>query len=133
MIAAVADTHAVIWYLASDTRLSPTVLHFMNAAAEQGDQIAISAISLVEMVYLIEKGRIPAERFSELARELDTPGSIFLETAVHLSIARSLTRVDVLQIPDLPDRVIAATALNLGVPLISRDGKIRVSSVETIW
>jgi PIN domain nuclease of toxin-antitoxin system len=105
----------------------------MNAAAERGERIAVSAISLVEMVYLVEKGRIPAQRFSELAREMDIPDSIFLETAVNLGIARSLTRVDVAQIPDMPDRVIAATALSLGVPLISRDGKIRVSSVETIW
>jgi PIN domain nuclease of toxin-antitoxin system len=105
----------------------------MNKAVGQGDQIAISAISLVEIVYLVEKGRIPAGRFSELVRELETSGSIFLETAVDRGIARSLTRVDVLQIPDMPDRVIAATALNLDVPLISRDGKIRVSSIQTIW
>ncbi|MDY7076564.1 MAG: hypothetical protein SXV54_06520 [Chloroflexota bacterium] len=37
------------------------------------------------------------------------------------------------QVPDLPDRVIAATALYLGVPLISRDRKIRLSDVTTIW
>jgi PIN domain nuclease of toxin-antitoxin system len=33
----------------------------------------------------------------------------------------------------MPDRIIAATALSLGVPVISRDGKIRTSAVETIW
>jgi len=37
------------------------------------------------------------------------------------------------EVPDLPDRVIAATALALGVPLVSRDGKIRASQVTTIW
>ncbi len=37
------------------------------------------------------------------------------------------------QVPDMPDRIIAATAAHLGVPLISRDGKIRASSVTTIW
>lgn len=41
--------------------------------------------------------------------------------------------VDRRQVPDLPDRVIAATALHLSVPLISRDGKIRASGVATIW
>jgi predicted nucleic acid-binding protein len=33
----------------------------------------------------------------------------------------------------MPDRIIAATALYLGVPLVTRDGKIRAADVETIW
>ena len=33
----------------------------------------------------------------------------------------------------MPDRIIAATALHLGLPLISRDRKIQLSSVNTIW
>jgi predicted nucleic acid-binding protein len=33
----------------------------------------------------------------------------------------------------MPDRIIAATALHLGLPLISRDRKIQLSSVPTIW
>lgn len=36
-------------------------------------------------------------------------------------------------VPDMPDRIIAATALTLGVPLLSCDRKIHASSVETIW
>jgi len=36
-------------------------------------------------------------------------------------------------IPDLPDRVIAATALALNAPLVSRDGKLRASQIQTIW
>jgi len=52
---------------------------------------------------------------------------------VDLSIARALAKVDVQQIPDMPDRIVAATALQLNVPLISRDGKIRLSTIQTIW
>ena len=37
------------------------------------------------------------------------------------------------EVPDMPDRIIAATALHLRVPIISRDGKIRASQFETIW
>jgi len=42
-------------------------------------------------------------------------------------------RVERAQIPDLPDRIIAATALYLGLPLISRDRRILLSDVDTIW
>jgi len=33
----------------------------------------------------------------------------------------------------MPDRIIAATALHLGVPLISRDRRISLSAVATVW
>jgi len=39
----------------------------------------------------------------------------------------------VTQIPDMPDRIIAATAVHLNVPIISRDGKIKLSDLDTIW
>ena len=37
------------------------------------------------------------------------------------------------EVPDLPDRIVAATAAALQTPLISRDRKIRASQVQTIW
>lgn len=58
---------------------------------------------------------------------------MFLEIPVDLNIARTLARLDVAQIPDMPDRIIAATALQLKVPIISRDNKIQLSSLTTIW
>ncbi|MEG4233393.1 hypothetical protein QUA40_14950 [Microcoleus sp. Pol11C3] len=49
------------------------------------------------------------------------------------NIAFTLRQVDRSQIPDLPDRIIAATALYLNVPVISRDRRIQLSSIDTIW
>jgi PIN domain nuclease of toxin-antitoxin system len=133
MLTAVSDTHTVIWYLANDTRLSATARGIFENAAQQGHQIALSSITLVEMVYLVEKGRISAEHFTRLAVELGGSGSLLVEIPVSLAIARALSRVDVAQIADMPDRIIAATALHLNVPVISRDAKIRTASLSTIW
>ena len=36
-------------------------------------------------------------------------------------------------VPDMPDRIVAATAKRLVLPLISRDRKIRLADVDTIW
>jgi PIN domain nuclease of toxin-antitoxin system len=36
-------------------------------------------------------------------------------------------------LPDLPDRIIAATALRLNLPLVTRDRKIQASQVNSIW
>ena len=49
------------------------------------------------------------------------------------NVAKALVRVERIQIPDLPDRVIAATALYAKVPVISRDRKIKLSNIQTIW
>ncbi|MCQ3930798.1 MAG: PIN domain protein [Chloroflexi bacterium] len=133
MIVAVADTHAIIWFLAGDSRLSLRARQFMEQATQNGHQIAVSSITLIEIVYLVEKGRIPAQRFTQLANALGEPDSMFSQVPVDLSVARSMTAVDVMQIPDMPDRIVAATAYWLRVPIISRDGRIRLSNLQTIW
>jgi predicted nucleic acid-binding protein len=47
-------------------------------------------------------------------------------------VAHGLERIPRADVPDMPDRIIAATAVSLGVPLVTRDGKIRASTVHTI-
>ncbi|HEY8286482.1 MAG TPA: type II toxin-antitoxin system VapC family toxin [Chloroflexota bacterium] len=133
MLAGVADTHTVIWYLYAAPRLSQTAKEFLDLAAATGDQIGISSITLIEMVYLIEKGRIAIESFSRLAAVLQEPGGMFTEIPPDLRVSRALLRVDPAAIPDMPDRIIAATALCMGVPLVSKDSKIRLSAITTIW
>jgi len=48
-------------------------------------------------------------------------------------VAAAVERIDRDVVPDLPDRVIATTALAAGAALGSRDGKIRASQIRTIW
>ncbi len=36
-------------------------------------------------------------------------------------------------VTDFPDRIIAATALSYRVPVLSRDGRIRSSNIQTVW
>lgn len=133
MIAAVADTHAVIWYLSVDNRLSNSAKQFMDSAADNGNQIAISSITLVEIVYLIEKNRIPKAALTLLETAFLKPRSTFIEIPVNLAVSLAMASVPSSEIPDMPDRIIAATAHHLKVPLISRDRKIQASRIQTIW
>lgn len=55
MIAAVVDTHAALWYLFRNPRLSNKARNFMDSAAAHGNDILLSPISLAELVYLKEK------------------------------------------------------------------------------
>jgi len=59
-IHAVADTHALLWYLYDDSKLSATATNLMDSIIAAGDQVAISSIVLAEVLYLTEKGRIHA-------------------------------------------------------------------------
>ena len=48
-------------------------------------------------------------------------------------IAEAMQRVTREEIPEFADRMILATALQLGVPVITRDRKIEASTIVTIW
>lgn len=133
MIALVLDTHTVIWLVHSDTRLSPTARQVIDAATQQASQVAISSISLVETAYLEEKGRIPAGTLAGLMALLDEPEPLLVEVPVTRHIIAALLDISRNAIPDMPDRVIAATALSLAVPLVSRDRVIQDSQIQTIW
>ncbi len=133
MIAVVLDTHSVIWLLHADARLSPIARQRIDAAIRQGEQVAISSITLVETAYLEEKKRIPAGTLTGLLTLLDKAEPSVVEIPVSRRIIASLLNIARETVPDMPDRVIAATALSLGIPLISRDGKIRDSQIQTIW
>jgi PIN domain nuclease of toxin-antitoxin system len=41
--------------------------------------------------------------------------------------------VSLIELTDMPDRIIAATALHLGLALVTRDRKIRAADLDTIW
>lgn len=133
MIAAVADTHAVIWYLADDRRMSEQAKQFMDRVALEGDLVGIAAISFVEIIYLQGKGRIATHILQQIVNEVDNPESMFVSVTMEHLLALSVERVPYAEVPELPDRIIAATALHLNVPLISRDRAHAASSVETVW
>ncbi|MEG5036401.1 type II toxin-antitoxin system VapC family toxin [Microcoleus sp. AT3-D2] len=133
MLRAVADTHAVIWYIFADARLSVTARTTIEEIAAEGNQVAFSSITLAEIVYLSERGRINSTTLDLLLREVESDDALLVEIPFDRNIALTLRQVDRSQIPDLPDRIIAATALYLNVPVISRDRRIQLSSIDTIW
>lgn len=133
MPALVADTHAAVWYLLNDPRLSVAAGEAFDGASGANEPIFVSAISLVELTYLVEKGRVPAAALQKLRAALSDSRSAFVVANVDLAVADTIARVQRDSIPDLPDRVIAATALVLNLPLVSRDRKIRAADITTLW
>ena len=129
----IADTHALIWYLLDSPRLSAQASAQFETCRTTGVGVGVSSISIVEIIYLVEKGRIPPATLPLLEESLLEPSALLEIVPVTYDVALAVQRVSRQQVPDLPDRVITATALHLGVPLISRDRKIQLADVETIW
>ena len=68
MVAGVADTHAALWYLFADPRLSALAKSAFDEAANSRRKIVLSVISLAEVVYLVEKGRAPSSAYTDLQK-----------------------------------------------------------------
>jgi PIN domain nuclease of toxin-antitoxin system len=133
MTGVVVDTHAFIWYLLDPGRLSQTARDALADASAKGDRIFIPAIVLVEICYLVDKGKWGPQDLDTLVDALNDANSGFVIAPLDQQTALWVRNVDRSTVPDMPDRIIAATALSLGLPLITRDGKIRASNVITIW
>ncbi len=133
MLDAVTDTHALIWYLEDSSRLGD-VANQTFAACDRGEiVIYVPTICLEEIVYLQEKNRIPADFKDHLDAELQSGTSGLVIANLTAEIVEVMATIPRSIVPDMPDRIIAATATHLGLPLISRDGRIQLSAVNTIW
>ena len=134
MSAVVADTHTIIWYLRSPDKLSTEAAIALDGAINSGNPIYISAISIVEIVYLTEKNKIPVAALEQLLQTLSDSDASLVVALLDKSVAQSLAKIPRLTVPEMGDRIIAATALHLSLPLVTKDYKIRALSViQTIW
>ena len=133
MPSVVADTQSIVWYLTDIGRLSNTAGVELDSALEAGDGVCVSAITLIELVYLVERGRVPRSALVRLEEAImdDTQGMTVVP--VDAEVARALRRISRDVAPDMPDRTIAATALHLELPLVTSDRRIQQTQVETIW
>jgi predicted nucleic acid-binding protein len=52
---------------------------------------------------------------------------------VDAGVADALPNIPRDVVPDMPDRIIAATALHLGLPLVTRDRRLQAAGIQTIW
>ncbi len=130
---AVTDTHGLIWYLEDGPRLGPAARGVFDACDRGEIVVYVPTICLVEIIYLQGRGRIPTNLKAELDAELQAGTSGLILATLTREVANAVERVPRSEVPDMPDRIIAATAVHLGLPLISRDRGIQQSGVDTIW
>ncbi len=130
----VTDTHALIWHLTEDERLPLACRAVFSDADQSKVQIWIPAIVLVEVIYLVEKSRVSPGLVERMLDAVEPPRFGYMVAALDVNVARNLIQIPRDVVPDMPDRIIAATAMTLDAPLLTKDGRIRsVPGITTIW
>jgi PIN domain nuclease of toxin-antitoxin system len=130
---AVLDTHAAIWFFGRAKQLSAAALRTIRGAIHGGTPLYVSVISVVEAIYLVERGRLSLEALRRLESGLADPATSIRLQVVDEEVAQAIYRVPRYIVPEMPDRIIAATALRLSLPLITRDERIIRTGIQTIW
>ncbi len=130
----IADTHALLWYMNNSPRLSAMARAAMETAEQARDFIYVPSIVLVELRYLVEKGTISDIDYQAILTALKDDSTILTIAPFGLREAESLSLIPRSTVPDMPDRIIAATALAMGLPLVPRDSRIRaLTNITTVW
>lgn len=129
----VLDTHAWIWWVTEDDRLSPSAREAIEAGAREG-RLWLASISIWEVGKKIEKGQLVFDRALDDWLDLAL-GRAGLRTA---ELSRSVL-VESCRLPaglagDPADQLIVATARAHGAVLVTRDAKLRgYPHVRTLW
>jgi PIN domain nuclease of toxin-antitoxin system len=118
------DTHIALWLGNGDERLRPSTRDLIDEWWGNGGAVLLSAVSAWEIAQLVSAGRIDLDRPVEawIQRLTEYPGVEAIPLTHHA--ATGAYRLHQLEDRDLADRLLIATAIELGCPLITYDARI---------
>ena len=129
----VLDTHIWVLFVSNPELLSKRAKRSLDTAMEEKG-ILISSISTWEVVLLVTKKRLrlTLSVTDWIAKSEALPFITFIPVDNSVSI-KSVNLPQPLH-NDPADRIIIATAISMGVPLVTKDEKIlKYPHVQTIW
>lgn len=133
MMVAVADAHALIWYaIGPGRKLGRRARTLFSRAERHEATIHVPSLVLVEIAEAFHRGVLRSEGgYSVWSRRLLNAGRF---PVADLTGDIVLAAESLYAVPERGDRLIAATAVHLGCPLITRDPAFtRVAGLEAIW
>jgi PIN domain nuclease of toxin-antitoxin system len=126
------DTHVLLWWKADRRRLSATARRHIDDAAE----LLISPMTFWEVAMLVDKQRISLDRpTTSWSHDVLAEARISLAP---LTAQIAVTAGELNPFPGDPvDRILTATAIEIGVPILTKDTRIRShargSALRAVW
>ena len=118
-----SEPHIALWMDSGDARLRPATRTMINTCWQEGGEILLSAVSAWEIALLVDTGRInldvPVETWIDRfvsRRALRRCRSVFMAARAY--------RLQHLVHRDPGDRLLNATCIELGCPLVTYDAGI---------
>jgi len=126
------DTHVLIWWLDSPEKLSSSATAAITGAYQ--DRILVSSFSAWEIAMLVAKDRLTLSMPVEIwLKKVEVIPFLTFIPATNDIVVKSVFLPGTFH-PDPADRIIVATALSQGCPLVTADEKIRnYNMINTIW
>ncbi len=125
------DSHVVVWIVADSRRLSRPAASAIRRARQNGG-LAVSAITMWELAWLLTRRRIQAYGTIEVSVRLLLEGLTILPITPEIAALAAQFPDDYPRDP--ADRIIGATARAEGLTLVTRDENIRHSPLlKTVW
>jgi PIN domain nuclease of toxin-antitoxin system len=119
------DTHALLWALADDDRLSVRAREVISSLE---NDVLVSAVSAWEIAIKSALGKLRVP--DDLEQAVDAAG--FVRKNIGFAPARRLRDLPAIH-RDPFDRMLIAQAMEEGIPLVTTDGNITRYPIQTIW
>ncbi len=129
----VVDTHAMVWFIAGDSRLGPNAMQILS---NFDSELILPITALAEVCWIIERGRTSIPSVAAFLLMIDTDPRVTVTPLDRTILDRTLSLTE---INEMHDRQIAATTLVLidqgeSVALLTYDENIREADlVPVIW
>ncbi len=123
------DTIALVRHFTRNPNIGRQARTVLREIETTNDTIIVSVVSLMEILYLSEKGRINVDLSTTLERVRSSLAyDIMNLTPDILLVAKTV------EFYELHDRLILATAKYLDIPVISSDSRFsEIADIRTIW
>jgi len=126
----ITDTHALLWWFTDSPQISPTAAQLFKKCERGEIAIFIPSIVMAEALSIFDKRRLTFD-FKKLFNRIHKSENFIL---VPLDFAILQKMVDLTDVPELHDKIIASTAKYLSLPIITKDNRLQnLSYIKTIW
>ncbi|MBI4686401.1 MAG: PIN domain-containing protein [Nitrospirae bacterium] len=126
----ITDTHALLWWFTNSPRISPAASDIFEKCEEGENVIFIPSIVIAEALSIFDKKRVSFD-FRTLFKKINDSDN-FVIIALDYPILQKM--IDLKDIPELHDKIIASTAKYLNLPIITKDEILQnLSHIKTVW